>query len=37
MNLDNGLVNLAAIVFTIIALCGVIPSVLLLTTPRKRG
>lgn len=37
MTLDNGLVNLAAIIGTIVALCGVIPSILLLTTPRKRG
>lgn len=36
MTLDNGLVNLLAIVSTIIALCGTIPAILLLTTPRKR-
>jgi hypothetical protein len=33
MTLDNGLVNLAAIVSTIIVLIGTIPAILLLTTP----
>ena len=33
MTLDNGLVNLAAIVGTIIVLIGTIPAILLLTTP----
>jgi hypothetical protein len=36
MTLDNGLVNLAAIVGTIIALCGVIPAILLVTTPKPK-
>lgn len=34
MTIDNGLVNLAAIVGTIILLIGTIPAVLLLTTKR---
>jgi hypothetical protein len=33
MTLDNGLVNLAAIVGAIIVLIGTIPAILLLTTP----
>jgi hypothetical protein len=40
MTLDNGLVNLAAIVGTIILLIGTIPAILLLTTPsggKKQG
>lgn len=35
MSLDNGLVNLAAIVSTIILLCGTIPLLLILSTPKK--
>jgi len=34
MDIDNGLVNLAAIVGTIILLIGTIPAVLLLTSKR---
>ena len=40
MTLDNGLVNLAAIVGTIIVLISTIPAILLLTTPnggKKQG
>jgi hypothetical protein len=40
MSLDNGLVNLAAIVGAIVVLIGTIPAILLLTTPgggKKRG
>lgn len=35
--LENGLVNLAAIVGAIIVLIGTIPAVLLLTKPKKGG
>ncbi|HEX7669172.1 MAG TPA: hypothetical protein VF395_06305 [Polyangiaceae bacterium] len=34
MSLDNGLVNLAAIVSAIVVLIGTIPAILLLTTPK---
>jgi hypothetical protein len=34
MSLDNGFVNLVAIVSAIVVLIGTIPAVLLLTTPR---
>ncbi|HEX4337391.1 MAG TPA: hypothetical protein VH062_15855 [Polyangiaceae bacterium] len=40
MTLDNGLVNLAAIVGTIILLIGTIPAILFFTTPsggKKQG
>jgi hypothetical protein len=37
MSIDNGLVNLAAIVSAIIVLIGTIPAILLLTTPRSGG
>ena len=37
MTLDNGLVNLAAIVGTIIVLISTIPAILLLTTPDRRN
>lgn len=37
MDLENGLVNLAAIVGAIIVLIGTIPALLLLTTPAKKG
>jgi hypothetical protein len=33
MSLDNGLVNLAAIVGAIVLLIGTIPAILILTTP----
>jgi hypothetical protein len=36
MTLDNGLVNLAAVVSTIIVLIGTIPAILLLTSPSRR-
>lgn len=36
MTLDNGLVNLAAIVGSIVLLIGTIPAILLLTTPDKK-
>jgi hypothetical protein len=35
--LENGLVNLAAIVGAIVVLIGTIPAVLLLTKPKKNG
>jgi hypothetical protein len=35
--LENGLVNLAAIVSAIIVLIGTIPAVLLLTKPKKKS
>lgn len=35
MSLDNGLVNLAAIVGAIVVLIGTIPAILLLTTPKS--
>ena len=35
MSIDNGLVNLAAIVGAIVLLIGTIPAILLLTTPRS--
>jgi len=35
--MDNGLVNLAAIVSCIVVLIGTIPAILLLTTPDKKG
>jgi hypothetical protein len=37
MTLDNGLVNLAAIVSTIVVLIGTIPVILLLTVPKSDG
>ena len=37
MDIDNGLVNLAAIVGAIILLIGTIPAILLLTAPRTPG
>jgi hypothetical protein len=37
MTLDNGLVNLIAIVSVIIVLIGTIPAVLLLTVPKSDG
>lgn len=35
MSLDNGFVNLAAIVSAIIVLIGTIPAILMLTTPKQ--
>ena len=37
MTLDNGLVNLATIVSLIVALCGTIPAILILSTPKAGG
>jgi len=37
MSIDNGLVNLAAIVGAIVLLIGTIPAILLLSTPRSGG